>query len=317
MAGALGFLLSSGFWITALVMMAAGLWLPGEYTDLRVGIPIFLGGILFCTALKVDLAALLGALRGRSQWLRLLGAAGIKLVLLPLIGWGICRVVAPDWALGMLVVMAMPAGLSSSAMADLYRANVPFALACTGVTSALCPITIPLLIQAFDPVADIDPRMLAGRAGYIILLLATPLILAQLVRRFAPELVRRHYGRWGYGAVLSSCLLIFVSISSNRHAWEQLPATQLLLVLALCGICLLVAAAAGVIAHGWLVAGEAAALGFCCLWMNNSLAIAFCDRFYHGNGAMILPAVLMQVPIIIYVALFGRWTGRRSPDPER
>jgi BASS family bile acid:Na+ symporter len=306
MARTVGFLLGPGFWITALAMMAAGLWLPGDYGVLHHGVPVFLGGILFFTALKVELRHVGGALHGRGPLLRLGATALVKLIVLPLAAWAITRLIAPDWALGMLLVMAMPAGLSSAAMSDLYRANVPFALAFTCVTSLLCPLTVPLLIAAFDHTgARIDPALLAGRALYILVLLATPLALAQLVRAVAPELVKRHYGRWGYGAVLSSCLLIFVSISGNRHAWEAMPQVP---VLAL-------AVGGAVLAHRWMPAGEAAAFGFCCLWMNNGLSVAFSDRFYHGNAGVILPSVLMQLPIVAYVALFGRWTGRRSLIP--
>jgi predicted Na+-dependent transporter len=236
----------------------------------------------------------------------------VKLIVLPLAAWAITRLIAPDWALGMLLVMAMPAGLSSAAMSDLYRANVPFALAFTCVTSLLCPLTVPLLIAGFDHSgARIDPALLAGRALYILVLLATPLALAQLVRAVAPGLVKRHYARWGYGAVLSSCLLIFVSISGNRHAWAAMPQVQLLMPLLLCSVVLALAVAGAVLAHRWMPAGEAAAFGFCCLWMNNGLSVAFSDRFYHGNAGVILPSVLMQLPIVAYVAFFGRWTTRR------
>ena len=46
--------------------------------------------------------------------------------------------------------------------------------------------------------------------------------------------------------------------------------------------------------------------------MNNGLSVAFSDRFYHGNAGVILPSVLMQLPIIAYVTLFGRWTTKRT-----
>jgi len=313
MTRALAFLLGSGFWITALVMMGAGLWLPGDYTILHHGIPVFLGGILFFTALKVELRQIGGAMHGSAPLRRLGATALVKLLILPLVAWAITWLIAPDWALGVLLVMAMPAGLSSPAMSDLYRANVPFALAFTGLTSLLCPLSIPFLIQCCDPSgAHIDPRVLAERALYIIVLLATPLALAQIVRALAPTLVQRHYSRWGYGAVLSSCLLIFVSISCNRHAWEHLPQIQLLLPLLLCSAILVLAVASAVIAHRWMPSSEAAAFGFCCLWMNNGLSVAFSDRFYHGNAGVILPSVLMQLPIIAYVAFFGRWTTRRK-----
>ncbi len=306
-------LLSRFFWVTALVMMALGLWLPGDWGQLRPLIPVFLGGILFFTALKVPLGQIVEQIH-----LRKLPALGllsvVKLVLLGGVGWGIGRLIAPEWAMGTAIVMAMPAGLSAAAITDLYRGHVGFALVFTLLTSLLAPLSIPALVLVLDPDTQIELAVLVERALYIAIVLGTPLTIAQLVRRFFPRTVQRHYGRWGYGAVLSSCLLIFVSISSNRAAWQDLPAHGLLVPLGVCTLALTVALLTGMALAHWWRGPEGVAFGFCCLWMNNGLAVAFADRFYHGNAGVILPAVLMQLPIIAYVSVLGMWWTRRRPQ---
>jgi len=299
-------LLSRFFWVTALVMMALGLWLPGDFDFLRPFIPLFLGGILFFTALKVPLGQIVEHLHVR-RLPALAVLTVIKLVVLGAVGWGIAQVIAPQWALGVALVMAMPAGLSASAMTDLYRGQVGFALVFTLVTSVFAPLSIPALLLVLDPDTSIALGVLGERALYITLLLGTPLTLAQIVRRLAPALVRRHHHRWSYGAVCSSCLLIFVSISSNRLAWQDLPLTALLTPLLVCTAALSVALATAIALARYWRGPEGVAFGFCCLWMNNGLAVAFADRFYHGNAGVILPAVLMQLPIIASVAVLGAW----------
>jgi bile acid:Na+ symporter, BASS family len=304
-------LLSRFFWITAFVMMALGQWLPGDWTLLRPLIPVFLGGILFCTALKVPLGDVVTQLHPRN-FLALTLLAILKLVVLGGVGWLVAQLIAPEWALGAALVMAMPAGLSSPAMADLYRGHVGFALVFTLITSILAPLSIPLLITILDPGTTIDAQVLLGRAAYILILLAAPMTLAQIVRRLAPQFVQRHYGRWGYGAVLSSCVLIFVSISSNRGAWAHYPAVDLVMPLVVCTVALSVSLVSSIAIARWWRGPEGVAYGFCCLWLNNGLAVAFADRFYHGNAGVILPAILMQPPIVLSVAILGRWWQARQ-----
>ena len=239
--------------------------------------------------------------------------AAIKLIAFPLAAWAAAHALAPEWALGVLLVTAMPAGLSATAVTDLYRGNVALALVLTFLTSVLCPLTVPLLLGLLDPRArGIDPGLLAERALYIVALLVVPFVLAQLVRRLAPAMVERHRHRWGSGAILSSCLLIFASIGANRDAWAHLPSSALLVPLALDALAMAVAIGIGLVALRRLPAGDGAAFAFCCVWMNNGLAVAFADRFFPGEAGVILGAVMMQLPIVAGVSVIGWWTRGRE-----
>lgn len=307
-------LLGRHFWILALAMMAGGLWLPGDWRGLRPLIPVLLGGILFFTALKLRAGLVLDELRGGARLGRLGALAMVKLVALPLAAWATTRVLAPDWALGVLLVTAMPAGLSATAVTDLYGGNVALALVLTFLTSALCPLSVPLLVELVDPRAHgIDARVLGERALWIVALLAIPFALAQAVRRLAPALVERHRARWNAGALLSSCLLIFVSIAGNRAAWAGTPPAALLLPLALDALAMAIGIASGLIALRRLPTADGAAFAFSCVWMNNGLAVAFADRFFTGQATVILAAVLMQLPIVVGVAVVGRAASRARP----
>lgn len=303
-------LLSRYFWVTALGMMALGLWLPGDYVWARLLIPVFLGGILFFTGLKVPLTEVVAQIRPRNL-LPLLLLTLVKLIGFGALGWAVGALIAPEWALGLALTLAMPAGLSSAAITDLSRGHVGFALVFTLITSLLAPLTIPLLVTVLDPTTRIEAGVLVERTIFIALLLGIPLSLAQVVRRVAPGFVQRHYHRWGPGAVLSSCLLIFVSIAGNRFAWESRPQAELLAPLGLAAVALFPVLLSGMALARWWRPGEGVAFGVCCLWMNNGLAVAFADKFYHGNAGVLLPAVLMQLPIIASVSVLKWWYGKR------
>lgn len=298
-------LLGHSFWLPALIAMAAGLWLPGDFRALGVLVPVSLGGILYFTALKVEPSDVARQFRAGSRLIALAAAAFVKLVALPLGCVAIARVVAPDWALGVLIVMAMPAGMASSAMADLYRADVPFVLALTLLTSVLCPVSVPLLAAWFDPGATFAPAVLGARAGYIVLLLTVPFALAQITRRLVPDLIERHRDRWSMGSVVCTCALIFISIASNRTTWAAYGNAAFVAPLAVTSVLMAAIAALGSLARRHAIASTVDGLAYGCLWMNNGLAIAFSNRFFHGNATAMLPAVMIQLPIVASVAGYG------------
>ncbi len=305
-------LLGRRFWILALVMIAAGMWLPGDYRGMRPLVPIALGGILFFTGLKLRFGELVDEARGPARLGRIGILSVIKLLVIPGAAYVAARPFGPDWALGVMLVSAMPGGMSSAAMADLYRASGPFALVITVVTSLACPLSVPWLLHLVDGTTTAGGGVLADRALYIVGLLCVPFTLAQLVRRFWPAMVQRHHGRWGYGAVASSAALIFISLSANRQAWAGFPLSGLVTPLLIDAVVLAVTLGLALTTRRWLPARQAYAFAFCCVWMNNGLAVAFASRFYPDDARVILPAVLMQLPITAAVVVLGWVIGRHE-----
>ena len=308
-------LLGPRFWIPAYITFLLGFVVPGEWAAGRFLVPLFLGGILYFTGLKLPLHDILAAVGDRLRWRQVGWMTTVKLLALPLIAWGVTMLIAPRWASGVLLVCAMPAGLSSIAFTDILKGNHVLALLLVLATSILCPLTVPGLLLALDGRGGMDPVAVAGRALYILTLLAVPLTLAQLTRKAFHGFVTRHHGRWGMGAVVCSCLLGFVSVLVNRDLWAGWDAHALLGPFAL--VCLL---SAGILAFGmWSkrLVGAYDATAFACgiAYMNNGLSIAFAVKFFHDDPTMVLPSVLMQIPMIGSVALIGRM-GRKPEAVE-
>jgi predicted Na+-dependent transporter len=307
----LGSLLGSRFWIPAYLSFFLGFVIPGNWDQGRFLVPLFLGGILYCTCLKLPLAEVIAAIADRSRWRQVGAITAIKLAGLPLAAWAVTRLIAPQWALGVLLVCAMPAGLSSIAFTDILRGNHVLALLFVLASSVFVALTVPCLLLGFSPGTSIDPAAIGERALYILALLLIPFALAQLTRAAAPAFVQRHYQRWSGGAVICSCLLGLVSVLVNRNLWAAWDATHLLGPFAL--VCLLSAGilAVGVGSRRWLPPGDATAFACGIAYMNNGLSIAFAVRFFHDDPRMVLPSVLMQIPMIGSIALLG-WMERRA-----
>lgn len=305
------------FWIPAFLAIAAGFWLPGDYRGWTWTIPWLLGGILFCSCLKVRFTEVRHHLRdpglpGRVTWLAL-----VKLLLFPLAVWAVVVPLRPDWAPGLALVMMMPAGLTSLAFTDLNQGNRVLALFVLVATSVLSPLTVPLLLLFMAPVQDAGVwSAMAERAAYIMFLLAAPFTAAQLVRRTATDFIDRHPTWWTQGAMMCSVLLAFASTAAMRPHWQDWSGTELAMPLVLTGVG---SAMAG--AGCWLVGrrlARADAIAFTCgaLFVNNGLSVAFATRFFPGEPRMVLPGVLNGVWMWAGMALLGLVLHRRMESDE-
>lgn len=309
-------LLGRHFWLPSYVAMGLGFTLPGDdWSQLTPGVPLLLGGILFFSCLRIPLAAVRDAVCDRSRWGRVAWLSALKLLAIPLAAWALVRLVAPEWAAGVLLVVAMPAGLSSIALTDLQRGSAVLALLLVVATSLLCPLTVPGMLAVFAGGAP-DLVAVAGRALYILMLLATPFAAAQLVRRLAPALVARHHHRWGRGAITCSVLLVMTAVLVARPAWRDFAPADFWLPLGLVVGATLMTLGAALLAARRLAHDESVAFACAALYMNNGLAVAFATRFFPGQAHMLLPAVAMQVPMIGAVALLGLLPRRGDPLTE-
>jgi predicted Na+-dependent transporter len=299
-------LLGPRFWIPAYLSFFLGFALPGPWHEWRFLVPLFLGGILYFSGLKLRLTEVRTALTDPRHLTQVGWITVVKLLVLPLAAWGVTWCLDPQWAPGVLLVCAMPAGLSSIAFTDILKGNQVLAVLVVLATSALCALSVPGLLLAFHAGGSLEMAAVAGRALYIITLLIVPLTLAQLTRALAPAIIARYHHRWSMGAVVCSCLLGMVSVACNRDLWAAWAPHELLWPLAL--VCVV---SSGILAVGWLSQrwlNRRDATAFACgmAYMNNGLSIAFAVRFFHDDPMMVLPSVLMQIPMIGSVALIGR-----------
>jgi predicted Na+-dependent transporter len=297
-------LLGSRFWITAYVMLALGFTLPGEWQWLRPSIPFLLGGILYFSCLKISLNETTSAISQRAMWWRLGWLSAVKLLVSPLLAYGATLLIAPDWATGILLLTMMPAGFACLAFADLLRGNRITTLLLLLTTSALVPLTVPLLLAIFAG-TPVSAAAMAHETGYIAMLLLSPFLLAQITRITFPVFIARHYERWNAGSIASACLLIFVGAAVNRHSWEHLPFTDIVIALGLTILATVISAGCALFCGRILPRGDAIAFTCVAIYMNNGLAMAFATEFFPGQPHLLLPTIVVQLPIMIGVPIMN------------
>lgn len=301
------------FWIPAYIALVGGFVVPGDYAALKPTVPYLLGGILFFTCLKIALGEVVGTVRHPATLRRVAWMAVAKLLGIAAVTGAITWLIAPDWTAGIVLVMAMPCGMSTAAFTDLHRGDRVLAILITLATALLCPLTVPPIMALVQARGAPPASAMVGQTLYLVTLLLVPLVAGQLVRRAAPGLVSAGMAWWGRLAIACLVVLIFVVVAANREAYANLPWTGLIPPLALCSM------ASGVaFASAWLLRGRLplpAVTAYACgaIYVNNGLAMAYANRFHAGDAHIFLPAMLLQFPMLLLTALWGRWA---VPHPD-
>jgi BASS family bile acid:Na+ symporter len=293
-------------------------WNPDPGTEPLFSYPwttkVFLGGILFFTGLKIDFRA---AFREFARPWFLLYVAVMLMVVLPLAIFGLARLLVPAFALGVLIVAAMPAGLAGCSLVDICRGNTALSLVVIMVTSAVCPLVTPLVI-------GVGGGGLSGSAGWLLVgkqalllavLLFLPLAAAALVRRLLPALVERHREGLTGLSILSLTLLIISIMASVSNQFRALvhgdpwAAVWLLLFMGFFSLSMHLA--------GYFLAprrpvADRAALSINTAYVNNGLGMVFATTFFAGDSAAVLPAIFLEIPMVLAILPLRAWVARAA-----
>lgn len=295
------------FWIWCILCTVAGLLWPTPFTMFQSTfiLDVFLMAILFFTCLKIDFASIARELR---NWPFIAYTTFIVLVAMPLITYPLVRLILPAWAIGFLIIAAAPAGMASGALTELCRGNTPLALAITTVTSILCPFTIPPIIKLLAGTAT-SPADLLRQSVMLMILIFVPLVLAQVFKKIWPAFTARHRSRYTALAIISLCLLILGAMSKNSAVFRDHLKGSLLV---LAGVFVFsaffhVLGFAAPLRRG---AEDRAAVSICTAYVNNGLAIVFAMKFFENNAYAVLPAILIEFPMILLILPLRRLTAR-------
>lgn len=291
------------------------MWLPGNWEWVRPGVPIFLGGILFFTCLRIPFGEVVNGLHDIRMLCQAAVMTLLKLLCFPALAGALTWLLAPAWVPGVVLVCAMPAGLSSVMLTDLHQGNRVLALFLIILTSLACSLSVPLAMTLAHPGGSAGTAAMAGQTLYILMMLLIPFTAAHVLRAAFPQLVARGHLWWGPCSVLSLVILILVSTAGNQAAWRGWDLSRFLLPIGL--VSAATAMALGVVLWLRRFYSPGAITAFACavLYMNNGLAVAYASRFHPGEAEVILPCFLMQLPMVAAVVLWGRWAHTPNTTP--
>lgn len=154
-----------------------------------------------------------------------------QLLLLPIIAFSIAIIfdLEEHLAVGIMILAACPGGTSSNILSQLARANLALSVSLTAVTTLVCVITTPLIIQfaveRFNDGAAESFSLLNTTIGLIVITLL-PVIFGIAIRHNKPDFAIRSET---FFRRLSTGFLIFMIIAVTIQERETLLASFMLI----------------------------------------------------------------------------------------
>ena len=117
-----------------------------------------------------------------------------QIIILPIIAYALIKTwtVAPELAIGVMIIAAAPGGVTSNILTSFAKGDVALSISLTAITSLLCVFTIPFIIlTSAEQINGIDISQdisLINMASNMFLIVTVPVILGMLLRSFAPSI---------------------------------------------------------------------------------------------------------------------------------
>lgn len=159
----------------------------------------------------------------------------LQVVVVPLIALGFTRFfgMSKGWAVGLLLVSAVPGGAFSNLLTFLGRGNTPLSISMTVTATLGCIATVPLVLrltaESYMPPDFVFPaqRIVIEIFAYLLV----PLALGMVIYRNLPKLAPR-LSRWAIrGSLLLIILITISALGSGRIKVLEYGATPPLLIL--------------------------------------------------------------------------------------
>ena len=286
-----------------------GIAFPAPEAGLNRFLLPLMGLLLFLSFLNVDLSHVADELRNP---LRPIFQIALNFLLVPAALFLILRLAGmPSFALAVLLLAAMPAGLGSAVFTSLAGGRVATSVVLSVLTHALTPLTVPFLFWIF---ADVEIRVdLLGLARQLALLIGIPMLAAAVARKVASPLVRAtrpHHKLVSILALACVAYIVIVPYAGTIRADASSVVVPLLgTYVFYAALCL----SAFLFARG-RTPDEQAAIVISRTYMNNALAIVLATAFFDERVALI--TILAEIP---WFTTFGAylWFQERWIKPKR
>ncbi|WP_350431584.1 bile acid:sodium symporter family protein [Shewanella sp. H8] len=115
-----------------------------------------------------------------------------QIIALPLLAFGICIAMdlSAPMAVGLMILAACPGGTTSNVVSHLAKANLALSVSLTAISSIVCVVTAPFVIQFaiahFANDVSIDMSLTSISLGLLVITLL-PIILGMLVRSYCRD----------------------------------------------------------------------------------------------------------------------------------
>ena len=233
-----------------------------------------------------------------------------QIILLPIIAFILVKIwpIAPELAIGVMIIAAAPGGVTSNLLTSFAKGDVALSISLTAIISLLCVITIPFIILTSAGLlsdSSITQNIsLASMSRDMFLIVTVPAILGMLLRRFVSGAALKFEPIAKKISIVLFVLVLLGAIAAERENVVSYFAQAGLITLVLNVVMMVVAyCVAQLLASG---KKQKKCITIECGLQNGTLAIFVATSIF-GGGMYVIPAatysLIMFATSLIFVYL--------------
>lgn len=288
--------------------LSAGLFFPEWFVSAHGLTMFFLQFIFFASGLRIDFASIIAEFRDA----RLLFVVSfLRLIAFPIFVALLAMAFFPALLAPLVLLSAMPAGMTSPLFVDMIRGNVSLSLFVTAGTSLLSVISLPFVLSFLGGEATVFEPSAIFRMLFMVMVL--PLCLAQLVRfsSYGKQFIYASLSIARAGSIIALWLLIATVASKHSaeiltglmsevsvHAFFTLSGLFILFHLVCYFACF------------WRTRKDRLTVTLSLSYMNFTLAIFLAEALF-SDPAAVMVVILSMLPWNIGLIIF-QWLVRRN-----
>ena len=216
-----------------------------------------------------------------------------QIIILPLIGFGLVMIwpVAPEIAIGVMIIAAAPGGVTSNLLTSFSKGDVALSISLTAIISLLCVFTIPFIVLTSVSILGgssiTQDISLLSMSRDMFLIVTVPVIFGMLLSNFATNIALKFEPIAKKISIILFIIVLLGAIAAERENVISYFAQAGLLTLALNVIMMIVAYYfAQVFVSG---TKQKKCITIECGLQNGTLAI-FVGTSIFGGGIYVIPA---------------------------
>jgi len=233
-----------------------------------------------------------------------------QIILLPIIAFILVKIwpIAPELAIGVMIIAAAPGGVTSNLLTSFAKGDVALSISLTAIISLLCVITIPFIVltsvELLNDSNITQDISLFSMSRDMFLIVTVPVILGMLLRRFASGAALKFEPIAKKISITLFILVLLGAIAAERENVISYFAQAGLITLVLNVVMMVVAY---FVAHS-LASGtkQKKCITIECGLQNGTLAIFVATSIF-GGGMYVIPAatysLIMFATSLIFVYL--------------
>ena len=233
-----------------------------------------------------------------------------QIILLPIIAFLLIKIwpIAPELAIGVMIIAAAPGGVTSNLLTSFAKGDVALSISLTAIISLICGFTIPFIVLTSVDLLDVsgvDPNIsLVSMSRDMFLIVTAPVILGMILRRISYGITSKLEPIAKKVSIILFILVLLGAIAAERENVVSYFAQAGLITLVLNVVMMIVAYyVAQLFASG---TKQKKCITIECGLQNGTLAIFVATSIF-GGGMYVIPAatysLIMFATSLIFVYL--------------